>query len=419
MAGILPAACAATICRRRRRLLSPLRRLAAVILTPLVVLPVFMMLSVMPARARQAQDAEARQLFERAYSDQKRGETASAVAEYRKFLQTYPQSQAVLMVRANLAAALATLGQFDQAIAQYQKALKDAPGNPELRFSLGLAYFNQGDFRSAAATLGPLQSERPDDVRLAALLGNCQVHLGQFQQAIALLAPLEKKHPDDLGLEWALGQALIQSGHSSEGLARIQKVADQGRDAEAYQIAAGLNLGLTRFDIARRDAESAIRLNPRLPKAHVVLGMIQDYVGKEQEAEQEFRKALELDPGDLRARMELASVLYNQGKLEPARSQLEAVLAKDPQLKTAHYLLGRIDRAEGKLQAALKDFQTAEQRDPNWISPHIELTTLYYRLKQPAEGAKEMRIVKQLRAKGRAAQPDTRAMEPHAPGEAH
>ncbi len=370
------------------------------------------LLAGLQARAQDAHGAKARQLFEQAYADQKRGATVLAVAEYRDFLRTYAGSPAVPSVRANLAAALVSLGKFDQAIAQYRKALAEVPGNPALQLNLGLAYFNKGDFRSAAAALSPLQPQEPDNVRLATVLGNCELHLGQYPKAISLLTPLEKKQPDDLNIEWALGQALIQSGHPRQGLVRIQKVADEGHSAEAYQIAADLYLGLTYFNRAKRDAEAAIQLNPKMPKAYIVLGMVKDYSGDSAGAEQEFKKALEIEPLNLQARMELASVLYNQWKLEAARTQVKIALSEDPKLDTAPYLLGRIDRSEGKLAEAAKEFEAAEQLDPSWISPHVELTTLYYQLKLPAEGRREKKIVDQLRAKAREMRAKTRIIEP-------
>jgi hypothetical protein len=37
--------------------------------------------------------------------------------------------------------------------------------------------------------------------------------------------------------------------------------------------------------------------------------------------------------------------------------------------------------------------------DPDWLEPHVELATLYYRLHCPEEGAKERQIVDSLTAK--------------------
>jgi hypothetical protein len=51
--------------------------------------------------------------------------------------------------------------------------------------------------------------------------------------------------------------------------------------------------------------------------------------------------------------------------------------------------------------------QIVAKEDPNWLEPHIELATLYYRLHQPADGARERQIVEELSAKQQAKDPGT------------
>jgi tetratricopeptide (TPR) repeat protein len=359
-----------------------------------------------------AQGPDPQQLFQEALEAQQRGDAALAVSKYQQLIELHPD---IVAAHANLGVVLASLGRYDEAITQYHIALAEAPGDPGLRLDLGLAYYKKGDFAGAAAQFAALHKDDPANVRVTILLGNCQVQLGLIGQAIALLEPLEKANPDNLDLEWALGLALIGSGDTREGLERVQKVADQRQSVEAYQLAANLYLGLTYFDKARRDAEAVIRLNPHLPKAYVVLGMVDDYSGDEKGAEEEFEKALQIDPHDLQARVQLGSVFCNERKLDAARQQLDRALAQDPNLYSALYLLGRVERAQGNLQAAVKGFESAERENPQWLLPHIELTALYYLLKRPADGAREKTIVDQLRAEERQRHAETRIILPQVP----
>ncbi len=348
--------------------------------------------------AQAPQQVSPRQLFQQAYEAQQQGKLELAVREYQQLLQAHPE---IISARANLAAALVSLGQCDAAIAQYQAALKQVPGNSQLELALALAYFKKGDFTNAGQGLAALHWTDPANTRVSVLLATCDLRLGRNDRVVALLEPLEKENANNLDMEWVLGQALIRAGHKREGLARIQKVAELGHNAEAYQVAADYYLGLTFFDQARHDAEEVIRLDPRVPKAYVVLGMVDDYSGNEKGAEEEFEKALQLDPHDLQARTQLGSVLYNERKLDQARHEINLALAQDPNSFVARYLLGRVERAQGKLDAALEAFQTVEKVDPQWMAPHIELTALYYLLKRPADGAREKKIVDQLAAQKR------------------
>lgn len=376
------------------------------------LLGAIIVLALVPELFAQAPDPQ--QLFQKALADQQAGDAELAAKEYEDLLSLHPE---VTAAHANLGVVLVSLGRFDEAIAQYHFALAEAPDDPKLRLDLGLAYYKKGDYTAAAAEFAALHKDDPSDVRVATLLGTCESHIGLDAAAVELLTPLEAANASNLDLEWALGQALIHVGQTREGLERVQKVADEGQVIEAYQTAANLYLGLTYFDKAKRDAEAVIRLDPRQPKAYVVLGMVADYSGDEQGAAEQFEKALKLDPTDLQARVQLGSVFYTERKLDDARRELNRALTQDPKSYSAIFLLGQVERAQGNLSAAMKDFETAEGESPEWLRPHVELVALYYQMKRPADGAREKEIVDRLMAEERQRRASTRVILPQVPSQ--
>jgi len=342
-----------------------------------------------------AQETSPEKLFREAQDAQQSGNKELAVKKYQVLLEQHPE---LVAAHANLGVVLANLGRFDEAIREYEIALAEAPDSPPLRLDLGLAYYKKGDFAGAAAQFAALHKDQPDDVRVATLLGNCEVQLGLAGQALAILQPLENENSDNTDLEWAIGNAFLRSGEGTEALKRIQKVADQKRSPEAYQLAANLNLRLTFFDDAKRDAQAVLGLKPDSPSAYMVLGMVDDYSGDAQKAASEYGKAVELDPKNTQARVQLGAVLVRLRELEPAREQLNKALDLDPTLSSAWYQLGEVEKSQKNLEAALKDFESAEHQDPQWLAPHIELVALYYRLKRPQDGDREKAIVDAKRA---------------------
>lgn len=356
-----------------------------------------------------AQQISPEELFRDAQQAQERGDKALAVKKYQELVQLHPE---VVSAHANLGVVLVSLGRYDEAIAEYHFALAQAPGTPALILNLGLAYYKKQDFAGAAAQFAVLHQQNPNDVRVAALLGNCEVQLGLAGQAIALLEPLEATNSDNLDLEWALGTALIRAGRTLDGLKRVQKVADQRNSAEAYQLAADYYLGLTFFDEAKRDAEALLRLTPKSSNAYVVLGMIADYAGDAKTAAENYKKALDLTPDDVDVRIHLASALIDGGNLEEARQQINRTLQSQANSPGAHYQLSRIEQAQGNLPAAMADLEAAERQEPQWLSPHIELAALYYRLKRPADGDREKALVDQLREEERKRREETHVISP-------
>lgn len=364
------------------------------------------------ACAASAQEPNPQQIFQEAAEAQQRGDLALAVTKYQEVIRLDPN---VVAAHANLGVVLVSLGRYDEAITQYHIALAEAPGDPGLRLNLGLAYYKKADFAGAAAQFAALHRVNPADVRIATLLSNSLVPLGLANQAAALLEPLEKDNADNLDLEWALGNALIQTGRTLDGLQRVQKVADKGNDPEAYRVAANLSIGLTLFDQARRDAEAVLRLNPNAAKAHVVLGMIDDFAGNEKDAQEEYKKALQIDPKDIQARLQLANAFLVERKLDEARQEVDRALATEPNSLVARYELARIERAEGNLQAALKDLESISQQDPKWLQPHVELVALYYRMQRPSDGDREKEIVNRLRTEERDRRGRSRIISPQVP----
>lgn len=359
----------------------------------LAVIATAMVSAVLCGQDRRELDVQA--LSQEAYEALQRGNAALAAREYRQLLEAHPE---IVAARGNLAAALVSLGRFDEAIAQYQTALKEEPGNRSLQFDLAIAYFRKGDYVQAAQRFAAIHDREPANVRVATLLANCELHLHQVNEAISLLEPLEIANPDNLDLEWALGMALARAGRPREALTRVEKVATRGHNGEAYQLAAVLHMGLTEFDEARSDAEAAIRINPNASNAYLTLAMLDGYSGDEKSAAEEYVKALKANPRNLQARTHLGIIYYNQRKLDDARQQFDEALTLNPKSFLALYELARVERAQGHLDAAVKDLESCVRADPRWLPPHVELAALYYLLKRPQEGAKEKTIVQQLMA---------------------
>jgi tetratricopeptide (TPR) repeat protein len=210
--------------------------------------------------------------------------------------------------------------------------------------------------------------------------------------------PLEKTEPDNPDLEWALGSALIRSGRAQEGLERIEKVAAQGHSAEAYTRAAESYLTLGSYDRARRDADAAIHLNPNLPRAYIVIGMIDEYAGDLKGAEATFETSLQANPNDSETHLYLGALFYKERQLNAAREHLVRALELEPSSVPARYQLAQVEHAQGDVQAAVKDFEAIEREKPEWLNPHVQLAALYFFLKRPEDGAREKKIVDRLSA---------------------
>lgn len=82
----------------------------------------------------------------RGYNSFKKGQFDLAIADYNRALEIDPNDP---MVLANRAIAYAAKGDFDKAIADYTKAVEVNPKDFRVYYNLGLTYINKGDFDKA------------------------------------------------------------------------------------------------------------------------------------------------------------------------------------------------------------------------------------------------------------------------------
>jgi Tfp pilus assembly protein PilF len=67
--------------------------------------------------------------------------------------------------------------------------------------------------------------------------------------------------------------------------------------------------------------------------------------------------------------------------------------------------MAMLKSTSGEYEAAAQDLESVIKDDPNWLEPHVELASLYYRLHRPADGARERQIVEKITAEQQAQGP--------------
>ncbi len=349
-----------------------------------------------------AQQENPDQLLKGAIEAQQRGDFQSAITDYRKFLEIHPDN---VEAKVNLGAALARVGQFDGAIAMYESALPALKNKNPVRLNLGLAHYKKGDFSKAREQFAALHQAAPTNVQAAILLADTEIRLGEIESAIPMLEPLEAANSQNSDFEYVLGLAMIKSGRARDGIPRMEKAAQLGNSADAYMLAGATLLDLNEFERARHDLEVALQLEPKLPRLHTLVGMARDKTGDQKAAEPAFRDALQENPDDFDANLYLGALLYKQRHMEEAKVYLDHALKLKPEDIMARFESGMLKSTSGDYEAAAKELEGVVRDNPTWLEPHVQLTSLYYKLHRPADGAKERAIVDRLTAEQQAKGP--------------
>jgi choline-sulfatase len=149
-------------------------------------------------------------------------------------------------------------------------------------------------------------------------------------------------------------------------------------------------------EAARRDLESAMRLDPKSAVVLAALGRIDLEQGAYPQAADLLGRALAIRPDDAAAIYDQARALYAGGDVRGARVRLETRQA---------LLAGNYDALDllGKLDIELKDWSKAEDPlqaaiivDPNRPDAYLELAHVYLAEKNPAEALRRLEQARRL-----------------------
>jgi tetratricopeptide (TPR) repeat protein len=201
-------------------------------------------------------------------------------------------------------------GRVDEAIDQFETALKIAPDFDHAKMNLMVALTRKGNTDEVVARLRTLVMENPNDAQAHYNLGNALLKKGDSQSAIAAYEKalsLQSRYPD---AHYNLGVALDQNGRTNEAIDHYQEAVKQKPDyAEAYYLLGNDLLENTRVDDAIAAYEQALKSRPTYPEVENNIGLALVQKGRPSEAIAHWENALALRPESLESLNNLAWVL--------------------------------------------------------------------------------------------------------------
>lgn len=339
------------------------------------------------------------QLLKEAISLHQAGKLDEAIADYRTLLEKYPN---VAEVRSDLGAALAAAGRYNEAIGEYERALKLRP-MPQVQLNLGLAYYKGGQLRTAIEAFQKAQQQMPSDTKPILLQADCYLRLGENKKVIELLNPLEQQSGNDSAVTYMLGTALVRDGQSDKGQVLIDQILRNGDSAEARLLIGTTKLIVNDFQGALTDLQKAVELNPELPDVFAYYGAALVATGDQEGAKQAFAKALQQDPNNFESNLRMGFLLRNDNEFDEAMKYLKRALevrSGDPGVR---YQIAAVELSQGNVAQARADLESLVKESPDFTEAHVSLATAYYREKRKEDGDRERAIVEKLTAQRRQA----------------
>jgi tetratricopeptide (TPR) repeat protein len=214
------------------------------------------------------------------------------------------------MAHDGVGVSLLSQGRLDEAIDQFQMALKIAPGFSAAETNLSIALTRKGRIDDAITQLRTLVKEHPDDPEAHYQLGNALLKKGDSQGAIAAYEKalsLQVRYPT---AHYNFGIALDRNGRIDEAIAHYQEaVREDPHYADAYYLLGNDLLRKARVDDAIGAYERALKSRPRYPEVENNIGFALLQKGRSSEAIAHWQNALAIQPDSVDSLNNLAWIL--------------------------------------------------------------------------------------------------------------
>jgi Flp pilus assembly protein TadD len=141
------------------------------------------------------------------------GQPEPAAEQYRRAVELLPSFAGAW---ANLGRALDENRRFPEAVAAFDEALRQHPGDWEVRLARTVSLLQAGQLDPAATELNTLVRERPDHVGARSNLALALSQLNRLAEAAVQYGELVRLQPNDAQLHNSYGVALAQAGRLPE-----------------------------------------------------------------------------------------------------------------------------------------------------------------------------------------------------------
>ncbi len=289
-------------------------------------------------------------------------------------------------------------GKNDEALALLDGIAAAEPTRHGVARQIGIANYRKGDFLKAAASFRKALDEDPNDSEAVQLMGLSYYLAGRPSEAIAPLERVQTWYPSaNVDAAYILGICYMQTkDYPSARKAFARMFGVPADSAAAYLFAARMLLRQDFAPVAEEYAKKAVELDPKLPRAHMLLGELYLYKSRIPEAVEQFQKELELNPGEAAVYYKLADGYSRLQKYEEAEKLLQRSIWLDATSTGPYILMGKVLEKKGETALAVRALQRAISMDPNNPMPHHLLGQAYRELGRTEEAERELKLAEQL-----------------------
>lgn len=310
-----------------------------------------------------------------------KGDSAGALAAYRKVLELRPNSLAAM---AGIVAVHLSKEDLAAAEVSLETLKKLQPKHPQTLYFAAQLAFQKRDYKTAKELLPDLLARNPENVRVLQLAGATELYgNGSLAQAEAHLTKVLHNAPQLSLPRRMLVQTYLRGGQSAKALSALEPLlAVEKPDAHTLALAGEAHLQTGDAVKAERYFAQAAKVNPEDARSRTVLALAQLSRGANDVAFGELQSIAESDKGTT-ANLALISAFMRRNELDRALKAIDELERKNPDKPLAANLRGRVLILRKDIPAARQSFEKALSIDPTFFPAASTLAALDLADKKP------------------------------------
>ena len=223
------------------------------------------------------------------------------------------------------------LGNYEEAIEDFDLAIQLDPKYPNAYYSRGIAKHSLGNYEEAIEDFGLAIQLDPKLAPPYNNRGSVKKDLGDYEEAIEDFDLAIQLDPKYATAYYNRGGAKYSLGNYEEAIEDFDLVIQlDPKNADAYNNRGGAKYSLGNYEEATEDFDQAIQLDSKLANAYNNRGGVKSNLGNYEEAIEDYSKAIQLDPKLANAYYNRGMAKANLGNYEEAIEDFDLVIQLDP-----------------------------------------------------------------------------------------
>ena len=289
----------------------------------------------------------------------------NAVEPLRDYIINYPDSTRILSIFSDV---LLKESRYPEAIDGFSRLIEKEPNSIDNYLKLASAYKNMGDFENTIIIYEKALQYNDELSEIYIQLGFATYELGYYDKTIKYLLESMNCDEPDFYTNYLIGLAYANLGKSFQAILALNQAAQ----IDSTDLRISFQKGVLLMDLSLFE-EALINFNIYAEKyfddalIHFLIGKCLYNLGEYEDAISSFRIALKYDSEDSDSQYYIGLCFKQSGDLDNAAIALKKATLLDPDEEIYHFEIGKIYLNIGKIRLAYNEVNILQLLESNYF----------------------------------------------------